>query len=107
MSSDLIASDAALADLCRALEGSAWIALDTEFLRERTYYARLCLIQIGARNRCARAETPISLADLCRALEGSAWIALDTEFLRERTYYARLCLIQIGARNRCARAETR
>jgi len=48
MTSDLIATDAALADLCRALEGSAWIALDTEFLRERTYYARLCLIQIGA-----------------------------------------------------------
>jgi len=48
MTSELIASDAALADLCRALEGSAWIALDTEFLRERTYYARLCLIQVGA-----------------------------------------------------------
>jgi len=48
MTSDLIATDAALADLCRALEGSAWIALDTEFLRERTYYARLCLIQVGA-----------------------------------------------------------
>jgi ribonuclease D len=48
MNSELIASDTALADLCRALEGSAWIALDTEFLRERTYYARLCLIQVGA-----------------------------------------------------------
>ena len=48
MTSDLIDTDAALADLCRALEGSAWIALDTEFLRERTYYARLCLIQVGA-----------------------------------------------------------
>jgi len=48
MNSELIASDAALADLCRALEGSSWIALDTEFLRERTYYARLCLIQVGA-----------------------------------------------------------
>ena len=48
MTSDLIATDAALADLCRALEGSAWVALDTEFLRERTYYARLCLIQVGA-----------------------------------------------------------
>ncbi len=48
MTTDLIATDAALTDLCRALAGSAWIALDTEFLRERTYYARLCLIQIGA-----------------------------------------------------------
>lgn len=48
MTSELIATDAALADLCRELEGSEWIALDTEFLRERTYYARLCLVQIGA-----------------------------------------------------------
>jgi ribonuclease D len=48
MSSELITTDAALADLCRTLEGNEWIALDTEFLRERTYYARLCLIQIGA-----------------------------------------------------------
>lgn len=44
---ELVSTDAALADLCRALDASAWIALDTEFLRERTYYARLCLIQIG------------------------------------------------------------
>lgn len=48
MTSELIDTDVGLADLCRALEGNAWIALDTEFLRERTYYARLCLIQIGA-----------------------------------------------------------
>jgi ribonuclease D len=48
MTSDLIDTDAALADLCCAIGDSAWIALDTEFLRERTYYARLCLIQIGA-----------------------------------------------------------
>src|SRR3989337_1042400 len=30
MASDLIATDTALADLCRALEGSAWIALATQ-----------------------------------------------------------------------------
>ena len=63
MTSDLIATDAALADLCRALEGSAWIALDTEFLRERTYYARLCLIQIGAPGIVACVD-PLALEQL-------------------------------------------
>lgn len=47
MQRELITTDAALADLCQTLQSSAWIAIDTEFLRERTYYARLCLIQIG------------------------------------------------------------
>jgi ribonuclease D len=63
MTSDLIATDAALADLCRALEGSAWIALDTEFLRERTYYARLCLIQVGAPGIVACVD-PLALEQL-------------------------------------------
>jgi ribonuclease D len=63
MTSELIDTDAALADLCRALDGSAWIALDTEFLRERTYYARLCLIQIGAPGLVACID-PLALEQL-------------------------------------------
>jgi len=63
MTSDLIATDAALADLCRTLEGCAWIAIDTEFLRERTYYARLCLIQIGAPGIVACVD-PLALEQL-------------------------------------------
>jgi ribonuclease D len=47
MHPELIDHDAALRDLARDLAGRSWIALDTEFLRERTYYAQLCLIQIG------------------------------------------------------------
>lgn len=36
------------ADLARALGGRATIGIDTEFLRERTFYPRLCLVQIAA-----------------------------------------------------------
>lgn len=35
-----------LATLAAALDGRPWIALDTEFLRVRTYYPRLCLLQV-------------------------------------------------------------
>jgi ribonuclease D len=38
---------AGLASLCAQLQASEWIALDTEFMRERTYYPRLCLLQVA------------------------------------------------------------
>jgi ribonuclease D len=33
--------------LCTRLSGQAWLALDTEFIRERSYRPQLCLIQIA------------------------------------------------------------
>jgi ribonuclease D len=43
-----IDTDAALADFCARLDGAAYCAIDTEFVRESTYYAELALIQIGS-----------------------------------------------------------
>ena len=43
----IIADPAALAAFVTRMMNRDWIAVDTEFLRERTYYPRLCLIQIG------------------------------------------------------------
>jgi ribonuclease D len=40
--------DDELPALARALESQAWIGVDTEFLRERTFYPKLCLLQIKA-----------------------------------------------------------
>jgi ribonuclease D len=34
--------------LARTLESQAWIGLDTEFLRERTFFPKLCLLQLAA-----------------------------------------------------------
>lgn len=47
MQTQLIADDAALAALLQRLAASEWITVDTEFVRERTYFAQLCLVQIG------------------------------------------------------------
>jgi len=43
-----IDTENALAELCDKLRGQPVLALDTEFLREKTYYAQLCLLQVAA-----------------------------------------------------------
>ena len=53
----------ALDALCKRLEGSSWLALDTEFIRERTYRARLCLIQVASPELVACID-PLALPDL-------------------------------------------
>lgn len=45
--------------LCARLAGKQYIALDTEFLRDKTYYARLCLLQVAADGVDAVALDPI------------------------------------------------
>jgi len=43
-----ITSTAELADFCARLEGQSFVAVDTEFMRETTYWPKLCLIQAAA-----------------------------------------------------------
>ena len=45
---------------CEALSGKDFITVDTEFLREKTYYPKLCLIQIGDPDKNAAAIDPLS-----------------------------------------------
>ncbi len=34
------------------LQGASRLAIDTEFMRERTYYPQLCLVQIATESDC-------------------------------------------------------
>ncbi|MET0984325.1 MAG: ribonuclease D [Steroidobacteraceae bacterium] len=65
---------AALADALDGLADSAFVALDTEFMREKTYYPKLCLVQIAAPGRSVLID-PLAIDDL-----KPLW-----SFLRERT----------------------
>ncbi|MGN0072625.1 MAG: ribonuclease D [Coriobacteriales bacterium] len=47
MDSRYIETQAGLVELAAELEGSELLAVDTEFLREKTYYPKLCLIQLN------------------------------------------------------------
>lgn len=48
-----------LEHFCKSLRGCPFITVDTEFLRERTYYPKLCLIQVGDPSLNAAAIDPI------------------------------------------------
>ena len=43
----LITTSSALAEFCHALRDVPYIAVDTEFMREKSYYAHLCLVQVA------------------------------------------------------------
>lgn len=52
-----------LADLLKRLDDAEWVTLDTEFIREKTYYPRLCLIQIASSEILACVD-PLQIPDL-------------------------------------------
>ncbi len=53
----------ALTELCQELQSAEVIAVDTEFIREKTYYAKLCLIQVASDSVIACVD-PLALNNL-------------------------------------------
>jgi len=49
----LIIDNARLADFCARLAKEEFVAVDTEFIREKTYYPQLCLSQVGTGEQVA------------------------------------------------------
>lgn len=52
-----------LSVLCAQIQSAPWLALDTEFLREKTYYPKFCLLQIATPEWVACVD-PIALPQL-------------------------------------------
>jgi len=59
----IVTTSPALVDLATNLESCEHIGLDTEFLRERTYRAELCLVQLSSLSDAACVD-PLALPDL-------------------------------------------
>ena len=46
----IINQEKELDKFCKEAENHTFVTIDTEFMRERTYYSKLCLIQIALPN---------------------------------------------------------
>ncbi len=58
----------ALNALCQQLRDEPWLAVDTEFVRDRTYYPEFCLLQIGNQTLSACIDV-LAIDDLSPVLE--------------------------------------
>ena len=60
----LITDSADLAALCGRLRQEPWITIDTEFMRERTYYPELCVVQLAGQQDVAVVDAQAPGMDL-------------------------------------------
>jgi ribonuclease D len=55
-----ITTTAELAEFCKSLKDQPFIAVDTEFMRETTYWPKLCLIQVAGPNGAEACIDPLA-----------------------------------------------
>jgi ribonuclease D len=61
---ELITTTAALDALCQRMRGETFVTVDTEFMRERTYWPELCLVQIAGEKEVAVIDAEAEGIDL-------------------------------------------
>ncbi|MXO63685.1 ribonuclease D [Qipengyuania oceanensis] len=66
---DLITDTDTLRDLCERLAKSEFVCVDTEFMRENTYWPELCLVQIGNEEEAAAVDPLAEGIDLAPLLD--------------------------------------
>ena len=65
----LITDSDSLSSLCQRLSRSDFVAVDTEFMRENTYWPDLCLVQIGNSEEAAAIDPKAEGLDLAPLLK--------------------------------------
>lgn len=65
----LITTSAALAEVCRSLSHADYLTVDTEFMREGTFWPRLCLLQIAGPDDAVAVDPLAEDIDLTPILE--------------------------------------
>jgi ribonuclease D len=68
MTVEFINTQQQLIKFCADIANTSWMTVDTEFLREKTYHAQLCLIQIATDDHIACID-PLTIENLCPLLD--------------------------------------
>jgi len=63
-----IDNHSALNEFCEKIRHSQWLAIDTEFIREKTYYPKFCLLQVS-NGEVAACIDPLGIEDLSPILD--------------------------------------
>jgi ribonuclease D len=63
MTVQFIDTEADLVSFCQRIADTRWMTVDTEFLREKTYYSQLCLIQVATDDEIACID-PLAIDNL-------------------------------------------
>lgn len=61
---EIVTTKKQLNDLCKTLSADTFIAVDTEFIRDRTYWPELCLIQVAGKDVAAAIDPLANELDL-------------------------------------------
>jgi ribonuclease D len=78
----LITTTAELAAFCESLAGEPFVAVDTEFMRETTYWPKLCLIQ------AATAKAAVAIDPLAPGLDLAPFLAVMKDTRIEKVFHA-------------------
>src|SRR4029450_4827745 len=60
----LITTTNCLAEVCERLQRHPFVTVDTEFLRESTYYPKLCIAQMASMDEAVVSDAPAESMDL-------------------------------------------
>jgi ribonuclease D len=74
----LITNSAALAETCKSLARADYLTVDTEFMRESTFWPRLCLLQIAGPDDAVAVDPLADGIDLAPLLE----LLMDTSIIK-------------------------
>lgn len=88
-----VTDNQALRELVLELRKAKAVAIDTEFMREKTYYARLCLIQLGTDDIAAIVD-PLTIEDLsplCELLTDPEVVKVFHAGSQDMEIFYRLC----------------
>lgn len=91
---DLYIADLAdLREMVSRMRESAVVAVDTEFMRERTYFARLCLVQLATEDLTALVD-PLAIEDLtplCELLTDASVVKVLHAGSQDLEIFYRVC----------------